>query len=172
MECKQVEENISQYIENDISKDLHNKISLHLDECDPCRALKIEIELLMGSFPELEEDVPFFLKNRLYYIPDSTENTKKESVFYLKWVAAAIGTFVLFINLFYFSNIYPPANRALHSIVSEIETLAVQTEALFEKIKESKDLLMYTFLKSKSEDPDELQDDNKKKKGGKNGSPT
>ena len=140
MECKTVEDLISEYIENELSREVQKEISLHLETCESCRQLKEKMEELMYAFPELEEEVPFFLKNRLYYIPEAQDNIieMESKRYYLKWVAAVIGTFVLCLNLFYFTNIYPPANRLLHEVVSGLETLAVKTEAAFERVKESK----------------------------------
>jgi hypothetical protein len=140
MECKYVEDLISGYIENELSQEVHNKITRHLEECSKCRYLKEKVEDLVYAFPELEEDVPFFLKNRLHYLPELQENMMEIETrwHYLKWIAASIGAFILFLNLFYFTNIYPPANRILHDVVSEIQTFAVKTEAIYERIKESK----------------------------------
>jgi hypothetical protein len=81
----------------------------------------------------------------------------------------------LFLNLFYFTNIFPSANREMHSMVGSIETFVVKTGGWFEKIKESKDLLLFTFFNKKtSEIKDEKvnPDFNLNKglsKGGKNG---
>jgi Putative zinc-finger len=173
MDCKQVEELMSMYIECEVSEELQRDISLHLEQCAQCRELKEEVEELLYVFPDLEEDVPFFLKNRLYYIPESQEvEIISESNFnYVKWVAAAIGTFVLFLNMFYFTNIYPPANRLMHTAVSKVETFAVQAGAFFEKVKESKNLMIFSIFKSdkdKEDDTkktgDEKDPDNEKEK--------
>ncbi|MCP5054698.1 MAG: hypothetical protein GY940_46465 [bacterium] len=153
MKCKNVEELISMYIEGEVPEETDKEISLHLEQCPRCRQLKETVEELLGVFPELEEEVPFFLKNRLYYIPESQEVEElPESRFhYLKWVAAAIGTFVLFLNLFYFTNIYPPAHRFLHTAVSKIQTFTVETGAFFERLKESKSLTVFSLFEG---DPD------------------
>lgn len=131
MECLKVEELLSDYIENDISEELHKAVSMHLRECKACQTLKDKIEDLMSMATELEEDVPFFLKNRLYNIPDMEEEEPENSP-YLKWVAAMIGAFVLFLNLFYFTNIFPAANKTLHLVVAKVERVAVETEAYLE----------------------------------------
>lgn len=159
MDCKQVEDLMSEYIEHELSPEVHKEVSLHLEKCLPCCVLKEQVEELMGVFPELEEDVPFFLKNRLYYIPEAQEDNVIDLEVkwsYLKWVAAVIGIFVLFLNLFYFTNIYPPANRVLHSVVSGIETIAVKTGAVYERVKESNVLF---FLPSEEERSDEDEPD-------------
>jgi hypothetical protein len=153
MDCKRVEDLLSMYIENELPGELHREISLHLEQCQPCRQLKEKIEDLMVIFPELEEDVPFFLKNRLYYIPESQDIIveRRESRFlYFKWLAAAIGTVVLFLNLFYFTNIYPPAKRVLHSVVAQVKTFTVGTGAFIEEVKESDGAALFSFLKKDS----------------------
>jgi hypothetical protein len=150
MNCKQVEDLLSMYIENELPEKLHREISLHLEHCDQCGVLKEKIEELIYVFPELEEEVPFFLKNRLYYIPESQEvmeERRESKFFYLKWLAAAIGTFVLFLNLFYFTNIYPPAKRMLHSVVAQIKTFTVETGAFIEEVRASDGAALFSMFK-------------------------
>jgi len=161
MDCQKVEELISMYIEDELSEELKKEVSLHLEQCHRCRQLKDEVEQLLYVFPDLEEDVPFFLKNRLYYIPESqeVEEVPETRFYYLKWIAAVVGTFVLFLNLFYFTNIYPPANRLMHSVVSKVETFAVQTGAFIEKVKESRDLLVSALFNSDSDKDSDSQPD-------------
>ncbi|UCH95611.1 MAG: zf-HC2 domain-containing protein [Candidatus Aminicenantes bacterium] len=161
MDCKRVEDLMSMYIENELPKELHREISLHLEQCDQCQQLREKVEELIGVFPELEEEVPFFLKNRLYYIPESQEiiEKRRESQFYyLKWLAAAIGTVVLFLNLFYFTNIYPPAKRVLHSMMARIKTFTVETGAFIEKVKESDGAALFSFLKKDADIEDKVKD--------------
>lgn len=159
MDCKQIEDVLSEYIEHELSPEIHKEVSFHLEKCLPCCVLKEQMEELMGVFPELEEEVPFFLKNRLYYIPESQEEDNVIDLevkwSYLKWVAAVIGTFVLLLNLFYFTNILPPANRALHSVVCGIETFAVKTGAVYERVKESNVLFFLPSGEEEHGDEDE-----------------
>jgi hypothetical protein len=143
MECKKVEDLISRFIENDVSENLHKEISLHIKGCNRCKKLKEKIENLMSLSPELEEGLPFFLKNRLYNIFEPTQSTQKE--------------------------IYPQANRTLHLVVSKIETFAVQTGSFIEKIKSSKDDFMFTFFKKKSDNKKENKNEDIKIKEDKNG---
>jgi predicted anti-sigma-YlaC factor YlaD len=150
MDCQRVEDLISNYIENELSAEMHREISLHLGKCRHCQQLKEKIEDLINTFPDLEEEVPFFLKNRLYYIPESQDllAERVESKFYfLKWLAAAIGTVVLFLNLFYFTNISPPAKRLLHSVVAQVKTFTVETGAFIDEVKESDGAALLTLLK-------------------------
>ena len=136
MECKAVEDLMSQYVENDVNAETKKIISRHIKQCSACKQLKEKIEELMYALPELEEEVPFFLKNRLLYLPESQSAQRNQAPIF-KWVAAMIGTMVLFLNLFYFTNLYPPANKVLHTLVANIERIAVQTEAFFDRFKEA-----------------------------------
>jgi len=161
MNCNRVEDLLSMYIEHELPKELHREISLHLEHCDRCKVLKEKIEELIYVFPDLEEEVPFFLKNRLYYIPESQEvmiERRESKFFYLKWLAAAIGTFVLFLNLFYFTNIYPPAKRVLHSVVARIKTFTVETGAFIDEVRASDGAALFSVFKK---DPDTALQENK-----------
>ena len=117
---------------------------------------------------DLEENVPFYVKNRLYYISERKEKKIKKNI-YLKWIAAVIGTIVLFLNLFYFTNIFPAANRTLHLVVSEIENFAVNTEAFFEKMKESGDNFLFGFFTENGDLENSDKSQGSDDKGGKNG---
>ena len=162
MNCHRVEDLLSMYVENELPQALHQEISLHLEQCSQCQQLKNKMEELLYAFPELQEEVPFFLKNRLYYIPESQqilEERRESKFFYLKWLAAAIGTFVLFLNLFYFTNIYPPAKRVLHSAVAQLKTFTVETGAFIEEVRASDGVALFSVFKK---DPDANRALNKK----------
>jgi len=172
MKCQDIENLLSQYIENDLSKDDYNNISSHLKTCKPCQQLKDSMEQLISSLPDLEEDVPFFLKNRLYYIPESLETERERNWSHFKWIAATVGSIILFLNLFYFTDIYPSANKVLHTVVSDIQRIAVETGSFFEKIKETREL--YSFIDTDSLLKEETKKQKKKNddikgKGGKDG---
>jgi predicted anti-sigma-YlaC factor YlaD len=151
--CKEIEPLLSAYLENELPAELTADITRHLAACPRCLELKERIEELMVSLSELQEEVPFFLKNRLFNIPEISEKRKfARTIYFPKWLAAAVGTLILFLNLSYFTNIFPPLNRTMHSLVGSIETFVVQTGGWFEQIKESKDLLLFTFFNKKSSD--------------------
>lgn len=182
MNCQELENLISAYLEDELPADLQRQVEDHLQECPECRQLRERVECLLQELPELEEEVPFFLKNRLYSIPACEEEEVRGRIVYLspKWVAAAVGTILLCLNLFYFTNIVPPANRGLHRVTAGIEKLVGQMGGFFEKVKESKDFLLFTFFNKKSLDVDDENAPSKKKadnpinsttssKGGKNG---
>jgi predicted anti-sigma-YlaC factor YlaD len=174
--CKEIESLLSAYLENELSPAESANIAQHLASCPQCLDLKEKMEEIVLKLSELQEEVPFFLKNRLFNIPEISEKKEFTKIIYFpKWLAAAVGTIILFLNLFYFTNIFPSVNREMHSLVGSIETFVVQTGGWFEKIKESKDLLLFTFFNKKtgeSKDEKVNLDFNLNKglsKGGKNG---
>ena len=174
--CKEIESLLSAYLENELSPAESAHVARQLAACPHCLNLKEKIEEILLKMSDLEEEVPFFLKNRLFNIPEISEKKKSAKILYFpKWLAAAVGTIILFLNLFYFTNIFPSVNREMHVVVGSIETFVVQTGGWFEKIKESKDLFLFTFFSKKaSESKAEkvISDFNLDKgltKGGKNG---
>jgi predicted anti-sigma-YlaC factor YlaD len=174
--CKEIESLLSAYLENELSPQESESIARHLAACSHCLDLKEKMEEIILKLSDLQEEVPFFLKNRLFNIPEISEKKKFTKIIYFpKWLAAAVGTIILFLNLFYFTNIFPAVNHEMHSVVGSIETFVVQTGGWFEKIKESKDLLLFTFFnKRPSESKDEKTNSNFNlnkglSKGGNNG---
>jgi ABC-type bacteriocin/lantibiotic exporter with double-glycine peptidase domain len=174
--CREIEALLSAYLENDLSRENAAWVKEHLDACPACLAKKEKMEEIIFRLSDLQEEVPFFLKNRLYNIPETLEKKAAGKILYFpKWLAAAVGTVILFLNLFYFTNIFPPVNREMHAFVSSVEKIVVKTGGWFEKVKESKDLLFFTFFNKKSS---EIKDGNRGQdaigskgfdKGGKNG---
>jgi hypothetical protein len=121
--CREIESLLSAYLENELSKAEAENVAEHLNSCPECRNKK---EIIV------EKKKPA----KMFYFP--------------KWMAAAVGTIILFFNLFYFTNIFPPVNREIHSFVYSVERFVAKTGGWFEKIKESKDLLFFTFFNKKS----------------------
>lgn len=171
--CKDIELLLSSYLENELPKDEATSVAEHLDSCPQCLAKKEAVEALISRLPDLQEEVPFFLKNRLFNIPEAIEKKERPGkvLVFPKWLAAAVGTVILFLNLFYFTNIFPPMNREIHALVSSVEKLAVKTGGWFERIKESKELIFFTFFNKKSTASESDIGDQEQitGKGGKNG---
>jgi predicted anti-sigma-YlaC factor YlaD len=150
LKCKEIESMLSAYLENELSPAHSAIVARHLAACPRCLGLKEKIEEILLKISDLQEEVPFFLKNRLFNIPEISEKKKYAKIIYFpKWMAAAVGTVILFLNLFYFTNIFPAVNHEMHAVVGSIERFVVQTGGWFEKIKESKDLLLFTFFNRK-----------------------
>jgi len=150
MDCSRFEEQLSDYIEGTLDIDLSLLMSAHIDTCPACRILHEDLVSILSGSNQLQEEVPFFLRNRLYYIPE-TYDEESEPVYYMKWAAAMIATIILFFNLFYFTNIYPQANRTLHGLVSGIERIAVETEALFSRFQKDQEQIVSPMSLNRSE---------------------
>lgn len=174
--CRDMEAWLSAYLENELSGKEAAEVEQHLVECAACRAKKEKMEELIFSLSELQEEVPFFLKNRLYNIPEIVEKkSRAKTIHFPKWLAAAVGTVILFLNLFYFTNIFPSINREMHSWTSSVEKFVVRSGGWLEKIKESKELFFFTFFSKRSIEMRETGQDRGERpgevldKGGKNG---
>ena len=136
MDCIKTEELLSEYIENEGSEKQHLEIEKHLENCPSCRTLHKSLKNLIKNGSNLSEEVPFYLKNRLLYIPELIELQEEEppSNQGLKFIAAMIGTIILLLNIFYFTNIYPKGHYFLHKTISKIERFAIDTkEYVFQK---------------------------------------
>ncbi len=149
MNCIEFEELLSAFHDNTLDHEQQKEFDKHLKECEVCAGLTKGVDHIKAILPELNTEVPFFLKNRLYLISESEEKEKIPDINYafMKWIAAGIGTVVLFLNIFYFTNIFPAANKTLHNAVAGIENFVVETEAFIGRIKESKNL--YIFKREK-----------------------
>ncbi|MCK5222834.1 MAG: zf-HC2 domain-containing protein [Candidatus Aminicenantes bacterium] len=144
MDCNKFEELLSAYQDNSLSPDEKKEFTDHMKLCRDCEAITEEVDHIKAILPELNRDVPFFLKNRLYLIGEADEEQAPvRNYAYLKWVAAGIGTMVLFLNLFYFTNIFPAANKTLHTAVAGVENFVVEAEAFIGRIKESNNLFIF-----------------------------
>jgi len=144
MNCNKFEELLSAYQDNTLSPDQKKEFTKHMNKCPDCEETVDRVNHLKSILPELNQEVPFFLRNRLYLIGESEEEiTPVKNYGYIRWVAAAIGTMVLFLNLFYFTNIFPAANKTLHTAVAGIENFVVETEAFIGRIKESNNFFIF-----------------------------
>jgi len=155
MTCPQIEERLSAYLEGDLSAVETAAVADHLKVCPSCRRLAARLEDLPGELAALQEELPFFLKNRLLNIPETIAEERRNLARWVpwsRWIAAGIGTVLLSLNLFYFTNIVPPANRIIHRAASKVETLAAGVGGVVERLRESKDFLLYAFF-PKKEDP-------------------
>lgn len=156
MECSRFEELLSDYIEGTLDDNTGRQMAAHIELCPQCRCLHEDLVSILSGSSQLEEEVPFFLRNRLYYIPEAYSVEEDEHpALYMKWAAAMIATMILFFNLFYFTNIFPQANRTLHGLVSGIERIAVETEALFFRFQKDQEVrtMPISFIGNESRPP-------------------
>ncbi len=144
MKCNEFEEFLSAFQDNLLNPDQKKEFKTHLNLCKQCSELSETISNIKTILPELDREVPFFIRNRLYLIGEASDEKSQEKNYgYIKWIAAAIGTAILFLNIFYFTNIFPAANKTLHTAVAGIENFVVETEAFIGRIKESNFFLNY-----------------------------
>ena len=121
MECVMVENVLMDFMERKLDKDQIALIAAHLRKCPACKRLHEKMEWMLLRLADLEEDVPFFLKNRLSIFPSGLKNGERSGLVSPNGRRRVFGTVILFSNLFYFTNIYPPANKGIHSLVSHVE---------------------------------------------------
>jgi hypothetical protein len=152
MRCQEVEELLSAYLEGELPAGTDTDIERHLQECSACYQTKENLDLLLSKLPDLQVEVPFFLKNRLYNIAEVPVPVPAVWSFgwLPRWVVTAAAAVVLLCGLFYFSNFYPAANRQMHALVTGVDRVIARTGGWMEKIQESKDLLFYTLFSSGS----------------------
>ena len=163
MKCHDIENHISAFLENELSAELRHEVAAHLGQCQSCSRLHESLENLIFELHDLEEEMPFHLRNRLYNIPTRLQVEPPRISQWLrqwitispKWVAAAVGTIILCLNLFYFTTVLPPVNRSLHLLTANVEKWAGQAGGFIEKVKESKDFLVFTFFSKKPADTKE-----------------
>ncbi len=148
MDCKQIEERLSDYIENELSPELSAQVSKHLDQCSECSRILDSMVSLIHHGQDLSEDVPFYLKNRLLYIPEMIEiqEEKPNDSQNLKWIAAMVAGLVLLLNIFYFTNVYPEGHIFLHKTVAKIERFAIDTKEYLFKKESFKNNFLLSFL--------------------------
>lgn len=152
MECQEFELLLSAYLENDLPVELNEQVERHLQECGACLQVRENVESVLARLPELQEEVPFFLRNRLYNIAEAnvTASIAWRPFWLPRWAVATAGAVFLLLNLFYFTPIFPPANRQMHTLVAGVERFAARTGGWMEKLRESKDLLVYALFSSES----------------------
>ena len=147
----------------------------HIQACPDCQQLLERMEKVIYLCGDLSEDVPFFLKNRLYNIAEAEEPSppaiSERTAIVLKWAVAMVGSLVLLLNLLYFTSIVPSANRFLHLAVSRIQTMAVEAGAYMERISESDRNPFLGLFKTRDKEMtvDNVFPDVPNHEGGKNG---
>lgn len=148
MDCNEFGERLSAYLENELSVAEQDSVRDHLGACTACRRLAESAELFRSQLSDLEEEVPFFLRNRLLYVPEPFQEPRLRLRFRLfpKWAAAAVGTLVLVFSLFYFTDIYPAANRWTHYRTADIGKWISRSEGLLAKVKDSRNFLFFSFF--------------------------
>lgn len=147
MKCKDFEENLTFYIENELPDELKKAFEEHLHECFKCRELLnslIEIKDVLSNFPEFEINeslIQNILKKTKY---------KRKILFipYLEPVFAILAALFIVISLLLISKpqkIYTEMEKQLHLIYGEIKEMQVKGESLKGKIMGYKENLFESF---------------------------
>jgi len=145
--CLRFEEHLSDWIEGQLDPQTTLFMEQHAKACVSCANLRDMMDQTIYLAPSLQEDVPFFLKNRLYNIPenqhaDAAEDTPSKM---LRLAAAMVGISVLLLHLFYFTNLVPAGNRIVHRLFSGLGNMVVNVSALLETSSDGQDPTMYLF---------------------------
>lgn len=79
--CKDIESRLSAYLENELSAAESKAVAQHLAACSQCLDLKEKLEEILPKLSDLQEEVPFFLKNRLFNIPEISKKRNLQKIF-------------------------------------------------------------------------------------------
>lgn len=148
MTCELIEDLLSDYIENKLDDKLCIEMQSHFKKCSSCKNLLISVRQLIKDSSCLQEEVPFHIKNRLFYIQEymslNKETPNKSNN--LQLVAAILATAILLLGVFYKTNIYPEGNYFLHKTLSKVEKFAIKTKTYVFKSKESNKIPLLSFI--------------------------
>lgn len=82
--CVQLEERLSDYLENALSESEQREFRAHADSCPRCAPLVAQVSRMLGSLHSLEfEPVPPMLASKIL---DLTLGPRKKKIEWLKWV--------------------------------------------------------------------------------------
>ncbi len=158
MKCKQIQDLLSSYLENELSSHDRAVVEHHLKTCKECSSLYIylkETRFSLESFPEV--DVSENLSGRLYMIHKKSMEKKKKRFMRLDFltmpslqpVFAAASILMILVSLY---TVYPDqaglnrtVDRQLHLGYNKIEKLYAQAESLTSSLGEHKDNILYSL---------------------------
>ena len=145
--CLRFEEHLSDWIEGQLDPQTTAFMEEHARKCPACATLREMMDQTLSLGPTLQEEVPFYLKNRLYIIPENqyAEAAEDTPSRMLRLAAAMVGISVLLLHLFYFTNLVPAGNRVVHRFFSGLGNVVVTVSALLETSSDAQDPTMYLF---------------------------
>ena len=135
LNCEKTEEMMSDYIENSLSADKELDVTDHLSQCSKCSDTYNSLKNILLLLPDLQTEIPVHLENRLKLIQNIPPQKKPGNVMQLKWLTAIACSFVLLLNMFYFTNFSPRMNKLLHNLVFKIQKITVSTQSVYGNIK-------------------------------------
>lgn len=171
MKCKDIEDLLSPYLEDELSREERKAVEEHVKSCESCSLLLSSLEETTGflvDFPELE--VNDRLLNQLYSIPEKKKRFSLGLGFFLRPslqpVLAAI-TIVLTLVSFYFFNPNKKSfdreiSRRLHLGYSQVGKLYAKAESFTASLGEYKDTILVSLknISGARETEDSTSDNN------------
>jgi len=171
MKCEHIEELLSPYLEDELSREEKRAVEEHVKSCESCSLLlsnlKEATESLV-SLPELE--VSQGLLNRLYSIPGKKKRFSLALDFFLRpslQPVFAVIAAVLILGSFYFFNpnkksIYRAVSRQLHLGYSQVGKLYAKAESFTASLGEYKDTILVSLknISGSRENEDSTSDNN------------
>ncbi len=171
MKCEQIEELLSPYLEDELSREERRVVEEHVKSCESCSLLLSSLEETtesLGRLPELK--VSQGLLNQLYSIPGKKKRFSLSLNFFLRPslqpVLAVIGIVLVLVS-FYFFNPNKKAfeqkiSRQLHLGYSEVGKLYAKAESFTASLGEYKDTILVSLknLSGSKENEDSTSDNN------------
>lgn len=148
MRCEKIEELLSPYLEDELSREEKKVVDDHLQTCESCAALLSllkETRESLTSFPQLE--VSQNLLNRLASIPSKKKRFRLSFDFLLQPslqpVLAAASIFLVLVSFYLFNPdkkfINKSIDRRIHLGFSQVEKLYAKAESFTASLGEYKD---------------------------------
>jgi len=171
MKCEHIEELLSPYLEDELSREEKRAVEEHVKSCESCSLLLSSLEETTESlvgFPELE--VSDRLLNQLYSIPGKKKRFSLGLDFFLRPslqpILAAV-TIVLTLVSFYFFNPNKKSfdreiSRRLHLGYSQVGKLYAKAESFTASLGEYKDTILVSLknISGSRETEDSTSDNN------------
>jgi hypothetical protein len=171
MKCEHIEELLSPYLEDELSREERRAVEEHAKSCESCSLLLSSLKETRGSlvgFPELE--VSEGLLDRIYSIPGKKKRFSLGLDFFLRPslqpILAAV-TIVLTLVSFYFFNPNKKSfdreiSRRLHLGYSQVGKLYAKAESFTASLGEYKDTILVSLknISGSRETEDSTSDNN------------
>lgn len=156
MTCEKIENQLSSYLENELSSTEKAEVENHLKICDNCSTLLSfikETRASLAAFPELEPGKE--LLSRLYAIPSQKKKFRFSLDFLLRPslqpVFALASVFLIFFSLYFFNPdrkyINQAISRQFHRSYSQIEKLYAKAGTLTDNLGAYKDDFLVSLKK-------------------------
>lgn len=154
MECERIEELLSPYIEDELTREQKNAVDDHLRICPDCAellALMREAQGSLSSFPEI--DVSVELTEKLYAVPRRKKKFRLVTDFLLRPsfqpVMAAATVLLTLVSFYAFHPERNAINRSIerqfHIGISKVEKLYAEAGSITHTLDQYKDNLLVSI---------------------------